>query len=43
MFQTHPNPDLRIQQIDAYLREHPKAKDLTEGGSLSAIQSTYSF
>jgi len=43
MFQTHPNPDLRIQQIDAYLREHPPAKQLTEGRSLKAMQSSSSF
>lgn len=34
MFQTHPNPDLRIQQIKEYLKEHPPAENLTEGKSL---------
>lgn len=43
MFKTHPNPDLRIQQIDAYLREHPPASDLTEGRSLKSMQSSFSF
>ncbi|HRD56014.1 MAG TPA: M48 family metallopeptidase [Parachlamydiaceae bacterium] len=34
IFQTHPNPDLRIQQIEAYLKEHPPAPGLTEGARL---------
>lgn len=34
IFQTHPNPDLRIQQINAYLKEHPPAAGLTEGKQL---------
>jgi len=28
LFQTHPNPDLRIEQINAYLKEHPPAAGL---------------
>lgn len=34
IFQTHPNPDLRIAQIQAYLKEHPPGPDLTEGKQL---------
>jgi beta-barrel assembly-enhancing protease len=34
MFQTHPNPDLRIQQIEAYLKEHPPNPNSKEGESL---------
>lgn len=34
MFQSHPNPDLRIQQIDAYLLKHPVSSNLNEGESL---------
>lgn len=34
MFQTHPNPDLRIERIKEYLKEHPPSKGLTEGKRL---------
>lgn len=34
MFQTHPNPDLRIEQINAYLKEHPPQPGLTQGENL---------
>lgn len=34
MFQTHPNPDLRIKQIGQYLQEHPPAAGLSEGRRL---------
>jgi len=34
IFQTHPNPDLRIEQIKAYLKEHPPAPDLSYGEKL---------
>lgn len=37
MLQTHPNPDLRIQQINEYLKTHPPAKDLSEGKDLRDI------
>lgn len=37
LFQTHPNPDLRIEQIKAYLAEHPPRGDLKEGRQLSEI------
>ena len=37
IFQTHPNPDLRIQQIKAYLAEHPPKGDLSEGKNLSEV------
>ena len=42
IFQTHPNPDLRIQQIKAYLAEHPPASDLSEGRTLSEVFKTNS-
>lgn len=34
MFQTHPNPDLRIEQIEAYIQEHPSRRRLSEGAAL---------
>lgn len=34
-FQTHPNPDLRMEQIKAYLKEHPPKPGLSEGKSLN--------
>jgi len=34
IFQTHPNPDLRIQQIEAYFKEHPPKANLSMGNSL---------
>lgn len=37
IFQSHPNPDLRIQQIKAYLIEHPPSSDLSEGRNLSEV------
>jgi len=37
IFQTHPNPDLRIKQIKAYLAEHPPSSDLSEGRNLSEV------
>lgn len=37
IFQTHPNPDLRIEQINAYLAEHPPKGDLTEGRNLKDV------
>jgi predicted Zn-dependent protease len=40
IFQTHPNPDLRIKQIQAYLAEHPPQKDLKQGRLLSEIYKT---
>lgn len=36
-FQTHPNPDLRIQQIKAYLKEHPPGSNVSNGKNLSEI------
>jgi predicted Zn-dependent protease len=35
MFQTHPNPDIRIRDINNYLREHPPQEGLTEGKKLT--------
>lgn len=37
IFQTHPNPDLRIQQIKAYLAEHPPTGNLSEGKRLREV------
>lgn len=37
IFQTHPNPDLRIEQIKAYLAQHPPNNNLSEGKKLSEI------
>lgn len=37
IFQTHPNPDLRIKQINAYLQEHPPSPDLKEGRKLKDV------
>ena len=34
IFQTHPDPDLRIEQINAYLKENPPPKDVKEGKPL---------
>jgi predicted Zn-dependent protease len=34
IFQSHPDPDLRIQQIKAYLKAHPPAEGLSNGGSI---------
>jgi predicted Zn-dependent protease len=34
IFQTHPNPDLRISQIQEYLRTHPPAPGLKKGSAL---------
>lgn len=37
IFQTHPNPDLRIKHIKTYLEEHPPKAGLTEGANLQTI------
>jgi predicted Zn-dependent protease len=34
IFATHPNPDARIEQIQAYLRQNPPASDLSMGKPL---------
>ena len=36
MFQTHPDPDLRIKQIKAYLLAHPPETNLIEGKKLKS-------
>lgn len=36
-FQSHPNPDLRIEQINAYLKEHPSRGGLSQGGQLKKL------
>ncbi len=36
-FKTHPNPDLRIQQIKAYLKEHPPEAGLSNGRLLKTV------
>lgn len=44
MFQTHPDPQLRIKQIKAYLAEHPPKENLSQGKRLKDIlnRSLYS-
>lgn len=37
IFQTHPNPDLRIKQIEAYLQANPPPPGLSEGRNLKAL------
>jgi predicted Zn-dependent protease len=37
IFQTHPNPDLRIQQIEDYLKENPPPEHLNEGRRLKDV------
>lgn len=37
MFQTHPNPAIRIKDIQAYLEKNPPPKDLKEGRNLKQI------
>lgn len=37
MFQTHPNPDIRIQNINHYLQEHPPGGDLKDGKNLTEV------
>lgn len=37
MFQTHPNPDLRIKQIKEYLAEHPPQGKFSEGKNLNEV------
>lgn len=38
-FQSHPHPDLRIEQIQEYLKEHPEKPGLTEGRPLVQVQA----
>jgi predicted Zn-dependent protease len=42
IFQTHPNPDLRIEQVEIYLKDNPPKGNLTEGRSLKVMQSAFS-
>lgn len=37
IFHTHPNPDLRMEQIRAYLKEHPPKGNMSEGKKLREI------
>lgn len=37
LFQTHPNPDLRIERIKEYLKEHPPESGLTNGKDLQSL------
>lgn len=41
IFQTHPNPDLRIQQIQDYLSKNPPDPKLTEGRPLKELIRSY--
>ena len=37
MFQTHPNPDLRIEQIQETLAKNPPSPNLSEGRNLQEL------
>lgn len=37
IFQSHPNPDLRIQQINAYLLKNPPPEGLSQGQPLKSL------
>jgi len=37
IFQSHPNPDLRIEQIEAYLKQNPPPANVGEGKNLQQI------
>ena len=37
LFQSHPNPDLRIEQINDYLKKYPPKADLSEGRPLKDV------
>lgn len=37
IFQTHPNPDLRIKEIQEYLSRHPSAPNLKKGPTLKEL------
>ena len=37
MFQTHPNPAIRIKDIQAYLEKNPPSKELQEGKNLKDL------
>lgn len=39
MFQTHPNPDLRIKDIKEYLRLNPPEENLGQGKGLKSLSS----
>ena len=39
IFQTHPNPDLRMKQIEAYLEKNPPSKNLSEGRNLRTLKN----
>jgi predicted Zn-dependent protease len=41
IFQTHPNPDLRIEQINAYLKENPPVAGLSQGKNLKEVYGDY--
>lgn len=40
LFQSHPNPDLRMKQIEEYLQKHPPSPDLKEGRNLQDVLRT---
>lgn len=40
MFQTHPNPDLRIKNIKEYLQAHPPQENVKEGRNLKEVFRT---
>lgn len=40
IFQSHPNPDLRIEQIKEYLAKHPPSPNLSKGRPLNVFRRT---
>lgn len=36
-FQSHPNPDKRIEDLQAYLKEHPPSKSVSDGRNLQDL------
>lgn len=41
IFQTHPNPDLRIKEIREYLAKHPSPPELSNGLELSELYGKF--
>lgn len=43
IFQSHPNPDLRMVQIKEYLKAHPPAPNLSKGKALNQSRESRKF
>lgn len=43
IFQSHPNPDLRIKEIKEYLAKHPQPAELSNGHSLQELYNNPSL